>query len=33
VGFEILGISLDDVLRFFDGIGDAPGLDVQFSKS
>ena len=33
VGFEILGIALDDVLRFFDGVGDAAGLDVEFGEA
>ena len=33
VGFEILGIALDDVLRFFDGVGDASGLDVEFGEA
>ena len=33
VGFEILGIALDDVLRFFDGVGDAAGLYVEFGQA
>jgi hypothetical protein len=32
VSFEIFGVALDDVLRFFDGIGNAAGLDVQLGE-
>ena len=33
VGFQIFGIALDDVLRFFDRVGDTAGLDVKFSEA
>ena len=33
VGFQILGIALDDVLRFFDGVGDAAGLYVELGQA
>ena len=32
VGFEILGIALDDVLRFLNSVGDAAGLYVELSQ-
>ena len=33
VGFEILRIALDDVLRFPDGVGDAAGLYVKLGQA
>jgi len=32
VGFEVIGIALENVLGFFDGVGDAARLDVEFGE-